>query len=507
MKKIIKHLLYTLVGFACLITAFSEALASQVKIPISVIQDSADQGSIELLLIEKMGYLKARDVAEIFSAELSFENDFKKFCFKWADGKNAIFRLEDEYTEIEGIKRKMMKTPLMINDKHYLPLEVVITRAFQSASGSNVRWSFPDRTLWISYKGNITDIRNYTYDNYSRFVIELSGPLDYSFTESPGQFSILIPKGRLISPHLSEGVSDPLIKSFNLEQTSGGMKFKLELSENAGKTEVMKLPSPPRIVMDIENTAYTSTDSVESLPDPPAGPILRGKDGDRDIQLIVIDPGHGGQDPGAIGNRGVLEKDVVLGISQKLSRKIRERLKIRSVLTRTGDYFLPLSERTKIANERGADLFISVHANASMSPDSHGFEVYFLAEEASDREAAAVAKLENSVLAMEDEPHPDDRVSSILWSLTLNQFMNESSELCAFVNSSVVKKTGLACRGVKQAGFHVLRGARMPAILLEVGFISNRREEALLVSEDFQEKVADSICDALEEYIKWVGKK
>ncbi len=501
-------LLKSLVVFIILSGAVrSGVCADAVRTPIDIIRNGEESDSVVLLLIEKMGYLPADTVARNFDASLEYDADSGKITFSW-DDRLAEFEVGSDSVTMEGIERKMMKSPLIFEDKPYIPLEAVITRAFQSASGASVKWSFPHRILWISYEGNITDIRSYTYDGYTRFVIELTGEMEYSHTDRSRRFTVEIKDGQLISPALKNNISDDVIRGFQVRETRRGMEFILSLSQHAGERKIMKLPSPPRLVVDIENKkAGEARPSAESLPPAPAGPPSRGKADIRDINLIVIDPGHGGRDPGAIGPRGVKEKDVVLGISRKLAQRIKERLKIRAVLTRTGDYFVPLEKRTRIANEREADVFISIHANASLNPDSRGFEVYFLSEEASDREAAAVARRENSVMAMEERPVFEDRVSRILWSLTMNQFMNESSELCSFVNSRVLGRTGLTGRGVKQAGFHVMRGARMPSILVEAGFISNRQEEAQLNDPEFQMEIADAICDALEEYRDWVRNR
>ena len=225
------------------------------------------------------------------------------------------------------------------------------------------------------------------------------------------------------------------------------------------------------------------------------------------IKTIVIDPGHGGKDPGAIGPRGTKEKDVVLKIARKLAKELHKNLKIRVVLTRYHDIFLPLAERTAIANREKADLFISIHCNASLKSRTQGFEVYFLSEEASDEEAQAVANMENAVMALEEKKEKGNELSSILWSLAMNEFMNESCELSGLVSSEVGRHLRIVeNRGVKQAGFRVLRGAKMPAILVEVGFISNRSEARKLRSSKFQKKLVESICAGVKKYKEWVEK-
>jgi len=239
-----------------------------------------------------------------------------------------------------------------------------------------------------------------------------------------------------------------------------------------------------------------------SVPVPPVAEAKSAR-----IKTIVIDPGHGGKDPGAIGPRGTKEKDLVLKIAHKLAKELHKNLKTRVILTRYHDIFLPLAERTAIANREKADLFISIHCNAGLKPHTKGFEVYFLSDEASDEEAQAVANTENAVMALEERREKGNELSSILWSLTMNEFMNESSELCSLISSEVDSQLGIIDnRGVKQAGFTVLRGAKMPAILVEGGFISNRSEARKLESSKFQKELVETICAGVKRYKEWVEK-
>ncbi|MEA3507181.1 MAG: N-acetylmuramoyl-L-alanine amidase, partial [Elusimicrobiota bacterium] len=377
---------------------------------------------------------------------------------------------------------------------------------------AQILWSFEERTLWVSYKGNIADSRYYSYNDYTRFVIELTQKLDSSATGEGGVVKIVIDKARLSVPLKELNVNDGVIGDVKINEGEASTEFIVNLGPDAGDYEIKKLPSPPRIVLDIENTAAAdkrreAEREMDRLPPSPIGPAKRDKVDITDIKLVVLDPGHGGKDPGAIGPRGTKEKDVVLEITKKAAAYIKKELKARVILTRTGDYFVPLSDRIEIANEKEADIFVSIHANASFNPESEGFEIYFLSNSASDREAQAVANMENSVVAMEEKTPNMSTVNSILWSLTMNQFLNESSELCSFINDDVIRSTGLTERGVKQAGFYVMKGARMPAVLVETAFLSNKREEKLLNDSGFQDKMARSISRALKEYRDWISRE
>jgi len=225
---------------------------------------------------------------------------------------------------------------------------------------------------------------------------------------------------------------------------------------------------------------------------------------------IVLDAGHGGEDPGAIGPNGTLEKDINLAIVKELEKIFSaspDADKFEILLTRTDDIFVPLVDRTNFANEKMADLFISVHCNASMKKTTGGYEVYFLSENASDPDAIATQVLENSVVELEKKPdRKRSKLQELLWSMIVNEFINESSELCHFTTLEIPKRIKVENRGVRQAGFYVLRGAQMPAILVECAFLSNPQEEAKLKASRIQKQIADGLYTAIKNYLKSKGK-
>ncbi|MEW6097396.1 MAG: N-acetylmuramoyl-L-alanine amidase [bacterium] len=221
------------------------------------------------------------------------------------------------------------------------------------------------------------------------------------------------------------------------------------------------------------------------------------------IKTIIIDPGHGGKDPGAVGKHGILEKDVVLAMAKRLAQLLINRLKdVKILLTRDSDYFVPLRERTGFANYKKGDLFISIHANAAFSSYASGFEVYYLSPE-SDEKARALAAVENKVLDLEEEKIPSkeiDYTQLILGGLAQQEFIDESIELAGIIQNTVCERLQLEDRGIKSAFFWVIKDAMMPAVLIETGFISNPYEAEKLNSEDFKDKMAQAICEAIVEY-------
>ncbi|MEE9316192.1 MAG: N-acetylmuramoyl-L-alanine amidase [bacterium] len=393
-----------------LIFCFSLASAQRQLVKIKVFTAEETYNDIDLLLIAGMGYLKINDAAEIFDGKVDFDPVKNKASLELSQGMVEFF-IDSPEVIIDNIKRKMKKETKIIEGRVWIPLEVVVTKAFGEVLGGQVSWDYASKTL----------------------------------------------------------------------------------------STVEKLPGAP------------VKEEVEEVPPPepeitaPVAPVAEAKR--PRIRTIVIDPGHGGKDPGAIGRRGTKEKDIVLKIAHKLAKDLHKNLKTRVILTRYHDIFLPLAERTAIANREKADLFISIHCNASLKSRTKGFEIYFLSDKASDEEAQAVANMENAVMALEERTEERNELSSILWSLAMNEFMNESSEICSLISSEVDNHIrGMDNRGVKQAGFTVLRGAKMPAILVEVGFISNRSEERKLKSSKFQKNLVESVCVGVEKYKEWVER-
>jgi N-acetylmuramoyl-L-alanine amidase len=219
---------------------------------------------------------------------------------------------------------------------------------------------------------------------------------------------------------------------------------------------------------------------------------------------VVLDPGHGGEKEGALSPWGDKEKDVVLSIARRVAQRIRK-AGGKVVFTRTGDIFVPLPNRAAIATAIRADLFVSLHLNSMPTAEqrrhTQGIETYFLSADASDTHASAVAARENADrLAGEPEADPDDPVAGILSDLQDADALQSSSRLAYDIHEKLVEKLGAEDRGVKQAPFYVLAGARMPAVLLEVGFISHEEEGRKLRTREYQEKVADAVAEGIHAF-------
>lgn len=303
---------------------------------------------------------------------------------------------------------------------------------------------------------------------------------------------------------------DSLVLSFDWERP---VDFDVRLIPNqviieidgrwTGKSKPAALGPAKKINLTPFNT-YTrlelETEEINAVIERPEEIVLFKKITTR-IKSIVIDPGHGGIDPGAVGKKGLYEKDANLDISLYLQTLLKDSLGVTALLTRDKDIYLSLKERTDFANRNSADLFISIHCNAApKNLKSRGFETYFLSEARTD-EARAVAAMENAALDFDGAERPRDDINFILYDLAQSAYLEESNNLAEFIQSAAEKQLSIPARRVNQAGFYVLRGAFMPAVLVECAFVSNLEEEKLLREKDFRQKLSYSIFCGIRDFV------
>ena len=217
------------------------------------------------------------------------------------------------------------------------------------------------------------------------------------------------------------------------------------------------------------------------------------------IQVIVVDAGHGGSETGATGPAGLLEKDVTLDVAKRLQAGLSRKLGVKVILTRDDDRQVSLDERTAIANHERADLFLSVHVNASLAREARGAETYFLSTQATDDESRAVAALENNSLGVETPP-AGSGLGLVLWDLAQTLYLAESSRLAETIQQNLNEALRIESRGIKQAPFKVLMGATMPAVLVEIGFITNPEEENRLQDGAYRDRIAGAIIESVAAF-------
>ncbi|MGD1076274.1 MAG: N-acetylmuramoyl-L-alanine amidase [Thermodesulfovibrionales bacterium] len=347
-----------------------------------------------------------------------------------------------------------------------------------------------------SEAANRVEVRNIHYwssQGYTRVVVELSRPVEFT-------------KKRLSNP-------DRLY--FDLKNAQIAKEIKTTLSVGDGILRLVRAgqfdPETVRVVLDLENmenfSAYILDDPTKLVIDVNA---KNQKQMVTSQRILVIDPGHGGHDPGAIGKGGLKEKDVVLDIALRVKEILSKEPNIEVILTRENDVFIPLPERTLKALQANADLFVSIHANASPNRGSRGIETY-LQNWTNEEEAIRVAARENylSIKRMKEQmaQYKNDDVGKMLSDLKRDFKRDESVALAHYVQNALVTDMSkihkkIVNLGVKQAMFFVLMGASMPpSILAEVAFISNPEEERLLSQESYRGAIASSIASGIKTYL------
>lgn len=337
----------------------------------------------------------------------------------------------------------------------------------------------------------LEELRHRSYPSFTRIVIEASGPLTFR-AEGPGAKESRIRLLMLAGFPRTLQIGDGFIDEVRLERAGDDAVLRVVFEGAAGELRTSTLADPPRLVLDFTR---------------PAEPTPRERrEAVAPLGVIVLDAGHGGHDTGAVGPGGLQEKDLVLDVTRRVARLVEEKLDVKVLLSRDADQFVTLRDRTTFANRERADLFVSIHANAHRETASAGVETYFLSSEATDGTARQVAALENSVVQLEKTPARPagrmDAVKAILWDLAQSEFQQESSRLAEVVQDSMTQTLRIPNRGVKQAGFYVLGGAAMPAVLIEIGFVTNPKEERRLKETKYRDEIARAIFAGLAEYKK-----
>jgi N-acetylmuramoyl-L-alanine amidase len=353
----------------------------------------------------------------------------------------------------------------------------------------------------------ITDIRFWSAPDHARVVLDLTEPVQYegSSLEKPPQFHLELKGVTLFTKKREMDVNDPYLSKIIL---SGLGKDKVKLILHQKKSLNVNifplkpyLDKPHRLVIDLVDLAQEKKEEEERQRQKEVR--LKG------TKTIVIDPGHGGEDPGAMGPRKTMEKDIVLKVGEKLIRHLSQDKEIQAFLTRKGDYFIPLEQRIKIAREYGTDLFVSLHTDGSFNPQARGSSVYCLSLSGATDEAAKIladkenmsnilggASLRPASLAK------DPNLSQILLDLMQNNSMKESFRFAEYLLKDIKVVNHLKFPSYRQANFMVLKAPDIPSVLMEMAYITNKEDEGLLNRDDFQEKMAKTLSTSIKRYFK-----
>ncbi|AUM68004.1 N-acetylmuramoyl-L-alanine amidase [Pseudomonas fluorescens] len=370
----------------------------------------------------------------------------------------------------------------------------------------------------------VNSVRLWRAPDNTRLVFDLTGPVQHSvFTlTAPDRLVIDINGATLGAPLNVATANTPITAMRSAQRTPTDLRVVIDLKKAVTPKSFTLAPNAQygnRLVVDLfDNPADaappppppTNVATVPAVPVTPTEPALKlppAPAGKRDI-IVVIDAGHGGEDPGASGSRGQREKDVVLSIARELQRQVNGMKGFRAELTRTGDYFIPLRGRTEIARKKGADLFVSIHADAAPSAAAFGASVFALSDRGATSETARwLADSENRSdliggagnVSLDDK---DRMLAGVLLDLSMTASLTSSLNVGQKVLSNIGRVTPLHKQRVEQAGFMVLKSPDIPSILVETGFISNANEASKLSSANHQQALARSISSGVRQFFQ-----
>ena len=366
----------------------------------------------------------------------------------------------------------------------------------------------------------LSEMKHWSNPDYTRISLELDRDVTWEAHElakgapgKPGRVYIDLKRTRLGKNIKDITIGDGLLKGARVGQYKAEVVRVVLDTEHIKDYKIFPLSDPARLGIDVRGERPTEISRLEPVISavPERVTIAKSEEQEKKsrpakrpviskIRRIVVDPGHGGHDPGAVGPSGIQEKDVVLAIGLRLRDLFKEELGLDVVMTRSTDVFIPLEERTAIANKVGADLFVSVHANAAPNRTAAGIETYYLNLAKTDKVAQLAAKENGTSL---------EKVSvlqAILFDLMANYKLNDSAHLADEVQKALHKKirtvhNDVKNLGVKQGPFYVLVGASMPSILVETAFLSNATEESRLKDPAYQNSAAEGIYEGVRNYI------
>lgn len=363
-----------------------------------------------------------------------------------------------------------------------------------------------------SQPNQIKEIKSWSYPEYTMIVIEADNEIGFTKKRisQPDRLYLDMPNARIKEELKKEPISvgDGILKQVRVSQhTKTDARVVLDLG-NIDDYRLYTLPEPHRLVIEVYGTKYKPQNNQEDIQDKEGNvkekgiPLTQqlGMAGNSIVKTIVLDPGHGGKDPGAIGKNGLMEKDVALDIAKRLKKILAEKANKKVYLTREDDIYIGLNQRPAIARGKGADLFISIHVNSNTKRSSRGIETYTL-NFSSDKLAQKTAAREN----MASEKSIGD-LEKIIRDLLVDSNREISLGLAHSVQNQLIKTlkadySRIENLGVKGAPFLVLIGSKVPSILAEVSFISNPDEEKRLRTPEYRQKIAEGLYEGIKQYI------
>ena len=487
---------YTLPKIVFSLLALLVAFPTFVSSSVFVTEDGKAH-YVETTQINELEYISVDELSSILKAEVYWHRLLRKVILEFGDHQ-LVFTWFAPYMLYDSEVYNLSYDVKLKEGTLWVPL-----KSFQRIwDHIHSPQTYQPPKIFYNNKFNILDLMVAEKINGILIEIFLSQPLEYEiFADQNRGLNINFYQGRLNAESFNKKKVPKFLRWIKAYQFQNSAQLSLRLKKPFVNFAHNLKIDPHRIQISLVYASSSGDTTKLSL-----NHISSENEKllDELIDVIVIDPGHGGQDSGAMGKSGLVEKEVTLDIAKRLKDLLKKEKGLKVILTRETDELIPLEERTQIANRNGADLFISIHTNASRKRTARGCETFFLASAKND-EARAVAALENSSIRFEHKEQTGqnlDDLDFILMDLVQSEYLKESSDFATIIQEQLKKKLSTPNRGVNQAGFVVLNKAYMPAVLVETAFISNEKEAALLKKGSFRQKIAQALYLSIKEFKK-----
>lgn len=493
---------------------------------LSVIASGKHREAINGYKVGSSYFLGAKEAGDLYGGQVYWYPVSGRVQMSFR-GRQLQFVVGSQAAVVEGQSVTMDSAVMLRSNQAFIPLSFFLSEPFEAFVGMDSEFNARTKLLTVDRRDNLGIPRWFSYNDHTRLAFELGR--DLGFTTSPRGVSgleIVVPRGVFESVGDSK-IADGIVESLVLLQEPKAARLQVRFGRPGLRYKVIELDNPRRVAIDVysaEGAAVAAHSAPEESPLPPSVPAASAAPADieevplktappedpapraaRTKHRIVIDAGHGGKDSGALGRRGTMEKDFNLRAAKELAKLLKEDGVFDVVMTRDDDTFIPLADRSRIANEADADLFISLHCNGSPNSRENGYEVYFLSERASDPGAERTAEMENSSLELEGKSVDEEQAEALLHALHNGENINAGSEIAGLVARALRRRVDLEDRGVKQAAFYVLRGTYVPSILFEMAFVTNKKDEIKLESRQYRRKLIDGLYAGVLEYAQRQG--
>ena len=457
---------------------------------------SAGSRPLPTLLVNDVEMIALDDIASAFQVAVR-DDTLARAVTVTARGKTIVLTPEQSIASVAGRLVSLPAAPTRLGGRWYVPVEF-IPRALALVAETKFELRKGSRLL---IAGDLRVPRVVVHrelpGNGARLVFDIAPPTAHSVLQEPGRLIVRFEGAGAIDATLPAFASEGWVQALHLAENPPSVVIELGprfASFRAADTPVD--PTTSRLVLDVLGAATEAPPTAAVTPQPEPSPVLPTIS--PGLRTIVIDPGHGGEDTGAKGVKGTIEKDVVLAIARRVKGALEARLGARILLTRDGDAAVPLDARASLANNNKADLFVSIHANGSVRPSASGAEVFYAAIERYS--GSAQSGVDAGGMLMPVFGGGTREIDIVPWDTAQLRHITASAAAARLFEAALRQVVPMNPRALQQAPLRVLVGANMPAVLVEVGYVTNADQENQLRSGEFQGRLVQAIAEGIARF-------